>query len=377
MRHLILPSLWLTACTGTTEKTTGNSAPEVVSLRISGDTFSTSDTLFCEVLYQDADNDVVTEAYEWTNQRGDIIGSTQSVTLQVGVVEPMEMINCMVTLNDGQISVSEITSATISNTNPTVDTVTIEPTANITPESTLSCSATASDVDGGNPTLSYSWERNNIALASTSTLSLPVLGNAAMGDTFICIATALDEYGGEGTSEASVTVGNSPPSIDDVRIVVANNPDLPFTSQLDVECVADGILDPNDDVVTLSYQWFLNGDLQVDNNSSIFEAPFSVGDEIGCRVTPNDGFDDGNSLETSILIPNSLPEIFSVEIDPSTDVEANNTLTCTVDAFDADDGLLTGQYEWLDGDGNSAGIGNTLSLSPALNRPDDEITCIK
>src|SRR6056300_1502514 len=113
MRHLILPSLWLTACTGTTEKTTGNSAPEVVSLRISGDTFSTSDTLFCEALYQDADNDVVTEAYEWTNQRGDVIGSTQSVTLQVGVVEPMEMINCMVTLNNGQISVSEITSATI------------------------------------------------------------------------------------------------------------------------------------------------------------------------------------------------------------------------------------------------------------------------
>ena len=154
-----------------------------------------------------------------------------------------------------------------------------------------------------------------------------------------------------------------------VQIVVATNPDLPFTSQLDVECLADGVTDPNDDVVTLSYQWYINGSLQTDINSDTLTAPFSVGDEIGCQITPNDGFDDGDMLETSIVIPNSLPEIFSIEIDPNSDVEANATLTCTVDAYDTDDGVLVGQYEWLDGDGNSAGIGNTLMLVPNSNRP--------
>ena len=93
--------------------------------------------------------------------------------------------------------------------------------------------------------------------------------------------------------------------------------------------------------------------------------------------TPNDGFDDGDMLETSIVIPNSLPgNSLSIEIDPNSDVEADATLTCTVDAYDTDDGVLVGQYEWLDGDGNSAGIGNTLTLVPNTNRPGDEITCI-
>ena len=52
------------------------------------------------------------------------------------------------------------------------------------------------------------------------------------------------------------------------------------------------------------------------------------------------------------------------------------SLTCTVDAYDTDDGVLVGQYEWLDGDGNSAGFGSTLTLDPNTNRPSDEITCI-
>ena len=43
---------------------------------------------------------------------------------------------------------------------------------------------------------------------------------------------------------------------------------------------------------------------------------------------------------------------------------------------DTDDGVLVGQYEWLDGDGNSAGFGSTLTLNPNTNRPDDEVTCI-
>ena len=212
MRLLYIPTVLLFACDGETEKTDGNSAPVIQSLSITGDTFSTSDTLTCSVLYTDADEDVVAESYEWTNQNGDVIGFNNTITLQVGVVEPLEMINCMVTLDDGSTSVSEITSATIANTNPTVDSIAIEPTDNITPESTLTCSATASDIDGGIPSISYSWERSGVPLGSTDTLSLPIVGDASMGDTFTCVATALDEYGGETSMDTSVTVGKFPPA---------------------------------------------------------------------------------------------------------------------------------------------------------------------
>ena len=150
----IYPTALLLACSGSAEKRDANSAPVIQSLSITGDTFSTSDTLTCSVQYIDEDDDVVSASYEWTNQNGDAIGFNNTITLQVGIVEPLEMINCLVTLDDGTTSVSEIASATITNTNPTVDSIAIEPSDNITPESTLTCSATASDIDGGTPTLS-------------------------------------------------------------------------------------------------------------------------------------------------------------------------------------------------------------------------------
>ena len=134
MRFITISTVLLAACSGDTEKSNGNSAPEIQFLTITGETFSTSDTLMCSVEYVDRDDDVVTENYEWSNQSGDIIGSTNTIDLQVGVVEPDEMVNCMVTLDDGTVSVSEITSATITNTNPTVDTIAIDPSTNITPE---------------------------------------------------------------------------------------------------------------------------------------------------------------------------------------------------------------------------------------------------
>ena len=78
MRNTIPPLVLMMACTGNTEKVDGNGAPEIQSLVITGTDFGTSDTLTCTVQYSDPDGDVVTENYEWTNQRGDIIGTANT-----------------------------------------------------------------------------------------------------------------------------------------------------------------------------------------------------------------------------------------------------------------------------------------------------------
>ena len=249
-----------------------------------------------------------------------------------------------------------------------MDSIAIEPSDDMSPESTLTCSATASDIDGGTPTLSYWWERNGVSLASTDTLSLSSLEMLRWG-------ILLPVLQPRSTNMEAQTAPASPLGIH-LQVLKAFALLLPviqtFHSQaIDVQCIGDGIMDPNDDEVTLSYQWYINGSLQTGVSSNVLTAPFSVGDEIGCQVT-NDGFDDGETLETSIAIPNSLPEIFSVEIDPSTDVEADMVLTCTMN--DTDDKLLGNTNG--DGDGNSAGLGSTITLNPNTNRPDDEITCI-
>ena len=271
----VLPLLWLLACDTENTKPDENTAPEFVSLEIIGDTFSTSDSLVCEAQYTDADGDVVSIQYEWTNQTGALISSDDNVDLQIGLVAPNEYVNCMATISDGQISVSEIVSVTIENTVPSIDEISIAPNDDITPESILTCSATASDIDGGSPSISYVWSRNGQSLAATETLSLAIVGNAVMGDEFVCTATALDEHGGESSDSTSVIVGNSPPIIETIDIVVASNPALSFTSQLDVLCLVDGVTDPTNDPVSVSYQWFINGNEEVNTVGDTLSAPFT------------------------------------------------------------------------------------------------------
>ena len=165
------------------------------------------------------------------------------------------------------------------NTNPTVDSIAIEPTDDITPESTLSCSASASDIDGGTPTLSCCWEREE-SLSSVYRHSIFAYCWRRFdgGYIYLCGNRSTNMVVKQQTAPVSRWVTLS--SIEaDVRIVVAGNPDLPFTSQLDVKCIGDEIGDPNDDEVTLSYQWYINGNLQTENGSRHSHRTLSVGDD--------------------------------------------------------------------------------------------------
>ena len=65
-----------------------------------------------------------------------------------------------------------------------------------------------------------------------------------------------------------------------------------------------------------------------------------------------------------------------MEIDPNTDVEADMVLTCTVDAYDTDDGVLVGTIRMARWRWKLCRFGSTITLDPNTNRPDDEITCI-
>ena len=84
----IYPTVLL-ACSGSAEKEDANSAPVIQSLSITGDTFSTSDTLTCAVQYIDERMMSYQHLANGPTQNGDSIGFNVTITtLQVGSRTP-------------------------------------------------------------------------------------------------------------------------------------------------------------------------------------------------------------------------------------------------------------------------------------------------
>ena len=77
-------------------------------------------------------------------------------------------IHCTATANDGKVDGSSLdTFGTVLNTDPSIDSIAISPNSNISTTSLLSCNVSASDIDGGTPTIGYSWLINNTPVGNT------------------------------------------------------------------------------------------------------------------------------------------------------------------------------------------------------------------
>ena len=75
----------------------------------------------------------------------------------------------------------------MDNTDPVMGTVSVSPDTAKVGETT--CTATATDVDGGTPTMSYAWSTGDTGA------SLVITSAEDPGDTLTCTATATDADG--------------------------------------------------------------------------------------------------------------------------------------------------------------------------------------
>ena len=93
------------------------------------------------------------------------------------------------------------------------------------------------------------------------------------------------------------------------------------------------------------------------------------------RVTPNDGYVDGDYAEATITIINSGPEFdVGASITPSSPVYTGTVLTCSASASDLDDGILAVSYSWSVG-GVQIATGSTYTVSSSDTDVGDGITC--
>jgi hypothetical protein len=181
--------------------------------------------------------------------------------------------------------------------------------------------------------LNYQWLRNNVPIPGAIRQMLP-RDQFSRGD-FVSVEVRVAQAGGDRnpvTSDA-VLIGNTPPAVTWVAIGPA-----PPSSTTSLEAVAKGS-DLDNDEVSFSYQWTVNGEPVVGQEGpSLASNYFKRGDVVAVTAVPFDGTDWGPpGTSVKVTISNSPPIIKST---PPTELREGTTYRYQVQAEDADGDTL-------------------------------------
>ena len=323
--------------------------PEVSAVTIEPDPTTAEDVLLCSWSFTDADGGTDQSTLEWT-VNGTSAGTDPTLS---GAFVYGDEVTCTVTAFDGT-DVGNTDSATliISNSPPVLGEVTLTPDP-ASEDDTLVCTPGAiSDADGtvGFDT-TFSWWVNGIDIGETTdTLTGDFFDK---GDDVVCQVIPNDgDDDGDAVASNTVTIDNTVPSIASVTIDPANPRPTDTLS-----CSYVGFDDADGDADVSTYSWIIDG-TEVGTSDTLTGA-FVTGDAVTCTVTPDDGEDVGTALSDTVTIENSLPEVVSVTLSPST-VYTNDTITATVSTTDADGDGVSVTYEWWVDGSTVAETGSTL-----------------
>ena len=275
-----------------------NSAPVVsdVVVRSSTDTDGDmddstaigSDSLECTYVYNDPDSDPDYSNISWSDGAGSFLGSG---ALLAGPFVKNDLITCTVTANDGVVNGNDdAATMLIQNAAPTASGVTVlaitdedGDTDNTTAIAgdTLECSWVYDDFDGDADASTVAWtDAGGASIGSGTQLS----GAFAKGDVVTCTVTANDGVLSGTSDSASLTIGNTAPSVVSVSI----QPD-PATDLDTLTAVAAGWDDVDGDTEGYLYEWTVNSS-PVGASTPTLDASYTAeGDDVVVTITPFDG----------------------------------------------------------------------------------------
>ena len=170
----------------------------------------------------------------------------------------------------------------------------------------------------------------------------------------VLTVTATDTTGLIGQAQVSIkVVQNSLPTIGSVTL----SPDPVYVGD-SLTCSYAGFTDADGHADSSTFQWKIDGTSSGSTNT--LNGGFAKDEKVKCVVTPNDGIEDGTSVNASITVSNTLPIIGAVSISPANPL-LDDTLTCNYTGFDDADGDSdSSSIEWFVG-GTAAGTSSTLS----------------
>ncbi len=331
--------------------TISNTPPSVGDVTLSPDPGYLGATLSCETnTPQDDDTDAVTLSYDWT-----VSGVALAVpdpTLNDAYFGIGDTVQCAITPNDGYQDGTTVSSneVTIDNQLPSVSSVSISPSTAYA-DDTLTCSYSGyTDPDGDPDASTFSWSIDGTEVGTAAELS----GVFVRDDEVVCTVTPNDGLDDGTPVSASITIGNTAPSVSSAVI----DPDPALASD-SLSCTSVGYSDLDGDADASTVVWSVNG--VVESTDATLERGFSGGDVVTCDLTAHDGADAGNTVAVNLTIDNTVPSLSSATISPNP-ATADDTLTCAWTGFDdLDDADSDESFATWSIDGVDLATGTTFS----------------
>ena len=216
--------------------------------------------------------------------------------------------------------------------------------------------ASSTDPNDDAVTVEYYWYKNDELQADLTEASIGA-DLTEVGETWTVEVIANDGTLQSAASTRSVTIRNSPPSVEAYLQWIDGNGDM--VADLDspgtdsnladfagyhLQVVASGSDIDATDEITFSYAWTLNGEDSGIEEDTLEESAMDRGQEWSVSVTATDGLVD-SSLELSFSFYNAMPMLDTVSMMPAMPY-LGDSVECMATATDEDDSELTYAYTW-------------------------------
>jgi hypothetical protein len=203
------------------------------------------------------------------------------------------------------------------NTAPEAPAITLSPESPSTVDALfVEITAPATDADGDTLEYHFVWSRDGEA---RDDLVAETVGSVftRRGETWSVAVLAHDGLASGTQVEASVTIGNSLPTLSSVAITPSE-----LIETREAECVVGETDDADHDTVQVRPRWVLNGD-ELDREGPLTGDHFDKNDTIMCRVYLDDGVEQPPPIESeTIIVDNTVPTVVGVSLsdfEPSTE----------------------------------------------------------
>ncbi len=346
-------------CTTDVVYTVGTAPTISVEAPLDGEVFAEGDLITFTALVGDTEDVAADLAVVWESSIDgafhegppDSSGVSQ---LQTDVLSPGEH-GLRVTVTDSSGLYATAVSTFVVDGIPTAPGVSITPANPLTDDDlVVSITRPAVDPEGDPLTYSYAWSLDGVP-SSASTSSTVADAETHRGDVWSVDVRANDGFADSAAGTASVTIGNTVPSIGSVII----SPPSP-TPTSTLTCGWAGWSDLDGDVDHSTIAWTIDG--VASGTGTTLAGPFRAGESITCTVTPFDGFDPGAPKSDTVTVANTPPVVNSVTLVPDP-AWTNDTLAVSVSTTDADGDALTLTYRWIVNGVLVAASGSTLDGS--------------
>ena len=217
---------------------------------------------------------------------------------------------------------------------PTAPTVSIAPATPVTADDlVVSVDVDSTDAEGDSISYAYDWTVDGAAAGITAD-TVPASATTR-GEVWEVTVTPFDGLGSGASATASVTIENTPPTVDSTPSL---GPDPAYEGDT-LTCTLGSTSDSDGDTVSDSYAWYVNGAAVAATSSTLGSTFFDSGDAVYCEQTPYDGYDYGTAVSSNVVtISNTAPSVSDVAISPDP-ATAGDSLTCSYTFTDVDAGL--------------------------------------